>query len=152
MYFVVTVRDTSPSPAAPVLFEKSSSSITLTGTVGYEYSKDGVHWQDSPTFIGLKPDTEYRFYQRVKETDTHYASPSSMALTVKTESEYVIGDLNGDKKVTDADAIYLLYYTLLPDLYPINQSADYNGDGKVTDADAIYLLYYTLLPDLYPLH
>ncbi len=152
VYFVVTVRDTSPSPAAPVLFEKSSSSITLTGTVGYEYSKDGVHWQDSPTFIGLKPDTEYRFYQRVKETSTHHASPSSAAFVVKTNPEYVIGDLNGDKKVTDADAIYLLYYTLLPDLYPINQSADYNGDGKVTDADAIYLLYYTLLPDLYPLH
>ena len=139
-------------PPAPMLSEKTDTTVTLKAVAGYEYSKDGVTWQDSPTFVGLNPDTEYRFYQRVKETDTQYASPSSTALTVKTEPEYIIGDLDGNNTVTDADAVYLLYHTLLPELYPINQSADYNGDGKVTDADAIYLLYHTLLPDLYPLH
>ena len=149
---VITNKSQSVAPNAPTLHDKTATTVTLTATAGYEYSKDGVTWQDSPTFVGLKPDTEYRFYQRVKETDTHYASPISTALTVKTNPEYVKGDLSGDNIVTDADAIYLLYHTLLPDLYPINQSADYNGDGKVTDADAIYLLYYTLLPDLYPLH
>ncbi len=61
------------------------------------------------------------------------------------------GDTNGDGSVTDADAIYLLYHTLLPELYPVRISCDYNGDGNVNDADAIYLLYHTLLPDLYPL-
>ena len=61
------------------------------------------------------------------------------------------GDVNGDEQVTSDDAIHLLYYTLLPDLYPINQSGDFDGSGDVNSDDAIYLLYYTLLPDLYPL-
>ena len=62
------------------------------------------------------------------------------------------GDTNGDDEVNSDDAIYLLYYTLLPDLYPINQDGDFDGNGEVNSDDAIYLLYYTLLPDLYPLH
>lgn len=62
------------------------------------------------------------------------------------------GDVNGDNEVSSDDAIQLLYYTLLPDLYPINQDGDFDGNGEVNSDDAIYLLYYTLLPDLYPLH
>ena len=65
---------------------------------------------------------------------------------------YVVGDLDGEVGITDADAVYLLYHTFLPDLYPVDQSCDFDGDGYVTDADAVYLLYYTFLPDLYPLH
>ena len=64
---------------------------------------------------------------------------------------YVKGDFNGDGYVTDADAVYLLYYTIFPEDYPINQPADFNGDGYVTDADAVYLLYYTIFPEDYPL-
>lgn len=66
--------------------------------------------------------------------------------------EYLIGDVNEDGVVTDADAVYLLYHTLIPDVYPVSQPADFNGDGSVTDADAIHLLYHTLLPDIYPLN
>lgn len=61
------------------------------------------------------------------------------------------GDVDGNGKVTSDDAIYLLYHTLLPSMYPINQSADFDGNGKVTSDDAIYLLYHTLLPGMYPL-
>lgn len=61
------------------------------------------------------------------------------------------GDMNGDGLVTDADAIYLLYYTFFPGDYPLNQDGDFNGDEIVTDADAIYLLYYTFFPSDYPL-
>ena len=63
----------------------------------------------------------------------------------------MIGDMNGDYQVTDADAIYLLRYTLFPDSYPIDQDGDFNLDGQVTDADAIYLLRHTLFPENYPL-
>ena len=69
-----------------------------------------------------------------------------------TEPEYVKGDMNGDDVVTDADALYLLRYTLFPEKYPIDQSGDVNGDSQVTDADALYLLRFTLFPEKYPLH
>lgn len=63
----------------------------------------------------------------------------------------ILGDIDGNSLVTDADAIYLLRYTLFPSQYPINANADYNRDGKTTDADAIYLLRHTLFPSAYPL-
>ncbi|MBQ6677315.1 MAG: hypothetical protein IJM71_04635 [Clostridia bacterium] len=62
------------------------------------------------------------------------------------------GDLNGDEIVSDADAVYLLFYTFFPETYPLNQDGDFNGDGEVTDADAVYLLFYTFFPDTYPLN
>ena len=61
------------------------------------------------------------------------------------------GDVNGDGSVNDEDVITLLWYTLLPDLYPIQGNADFNDDGSINDEDVIYLLWHTLLPDLYPL-
>ena len=64
---------------------------------------------------------------------------------------YILGDVNGDEEITDADAIYLLYATFNPEKYPLNQKADFNNDGEVTDADAIYLLYATFNPEKYPL-
>lgn len=61
------------------------------------------------------------------------------------------GDVNGDTFVDSNDAIYLLYHTLLPERYEINQNGDFDGDGFVNSNDAIYLLYFTLLPERYPL-
>ena len=63
----------------------------------------------------------------------------------------IIGDLDGDGEVTDADAIYLLMYTFFPEEYPVDQSVDFDGDGEATDADAIYLLMYTFFPEEYPI-
>ena len=69
------------------------------------------------------------------------------------QSASIVGDLNGDGFVSDADAIYLLMYTFFPDMYPVSEEAntDFDGDGFVSDADAIYLLMYTFFPDMYPL-
>ncbi|MBQ8683635.1 MAG: leucine-rich repeat protein [Clostridia bacterium] len=61
------------------------------------------------------------------------------------------GDMDGDEMLTSEDAVYLLYHTALPGMYPIDQDGDVNGDGKVNSDDAIYLLYHTMLPDQYPL-
>ena len=68
-----------------------------------------------------------------------------------TISNILRGDVNGDDFVNSNDAIHLLYHTLLPDRYTINQNGDFDGDGYVNSNDAIYLLYFTLLPDRYPL-
>lgn len=52
------------------------------------------------------------------------------------------GDLNGDKQVTQADAIHLLMHTYFPSEYRVDQNCDFNGDGVLTDADAVYLLLH----------
>ena len=61
------------------------------------------------------------------------------------------GDVNGDGYVDSNDAIHLLYHTLLPDNYSINQNGDFDGDGEVDSDDAIHLLYHVTLPEKYPL-
>ena len=61
------------------------------------------------------------------------------------------GDMTGDNCVNSNDAIQLLYYTLLPERYEVNQNCDFDGDGDVDSNDAIYLLYHTLIPERYPL-
>ena len=63
----------------------------------------------------------------------------------------VRGDVNGDDFVDSNDAIHLLYHTLLPERYEINQNGDFDGNSYVNSDDAIYLLYFTLLPERYPL-
>ncbi len=75
---------TGITPAAPTRASRSTSRITLTEVSGYEYSRGGSSWQSSPAFTGLKAGTSYKFYQRVKATDTMDASPASPALTTST--------------------------------------------------------------------
>ena len=60
-------------------------------------------------------------------------------------------DFNGDGLVTNADVIYLLWYTVFPEDYPISGDADFTGDGEITNEDVIYLLWYTVFPEDYPL-
>ena len=64
----------------------------------------------------------------------------------------VPSDFTGDGLVTDEDVIYLLWYTVFPEDYPLNQSGDMDGDGLVTDADVIYLLWHTVFPEDYPIN
>ncbi len=73
-------------------------------------------------------------------------------VTAQFRTDMIRGDVDGDKKVTSDDAIRVLYHSLFPDDYEINQKTDFDGDGKETSDDAIYLLYYTLFPEQYPLH
>lgn len=68
-----------------------------------------------------------------------------------TIQDIIRGDVNDDSFVDSNDAIHILYHTLIPERYTINQNGDFNGDDYVNSDDAIHLLYYTLIPDRYPL-
>ena len=71
--------------------------------------------------------------------------------TVCGAPETLPGDFTGDELVTNEDVSYLLWHTLFPENYPIDNEADFTGDGKVTNEDVSYLLWHTLFPENYPL-
>ncbi len=64
---------------------------------------------------------------------------------------FILGDIDGNEKVTSDDAVYLLRYTLFPEAYPVSDFADFDHNEKITSDDAVYLLRYTLFPEAYPL-
>lgn len=63
----------------------------------------------------------------------------------------LIGDIDGDEKVNDADVTYLLWHSLFPEKYPVEGYLDIDGNKTFNDSDVIYLLWHTLFPDKYPL-
>jgi len=81
------------APAAPTLDTKDTTNITLVTISGAEYRLGTGTWQDSGSFTGLDPNTEYSFYMRLAETLTHEASPASPALTVTTDKAVLGGSV-----------------------------------------------------------
>lgn len=73
------------TPILPELLYRSGYSVILKVVVGYEYSIDGVNWQQSSTFENLKSGTSYNFYQRITE-GVYAPSVCSEKLTVITLS------------------------------------------------------------------
>ena len=61
-------------------------------------------------------------------------------------------DITGNGKISEEDAIYLLWHALHPDFFPLDEEVDFTGDGELTDADAVALLWYSLYPEEYPLN
>lgn len=61
------------------------------------------------------------------------------------------GDIDGNEEITTQDAIDLLLYIAMPDMFPIEAEADFNGDGEVSTDDAIQLLLHIAMPDIFPL-
>lgn len=74
----------SIKPAKPIVASYTDTRVDLVARAEYEYSKDGKTWQSSAYFGGLSPNTKYTFYQRLKETDTEFASAASIGITVTT--------------------------------------------------------------------
>ena len=66
-------------------------------------------------------------------------------------SDVLRGDLNDDGSVNNLDVEYLLWHTLFPDDYALNQDGNFDGEGNVNNKDVEYLLWHTLFPDDYPL-
>lgn len=66
---------------------------------------------------------------------------------------YTVGDINLDEAVDMNDAIFLLQYSMFPELYPIDYSGnvDFTKDGAIDMNDAILLLQYSMFPNLYPI-
>jgi hypothetical protein len=81
---ITTLQAEQDAPDAPILDSKSASSITLQEIQGAEYKMNDGEWQDSATFVGLDPITDYTFYARFLETTTHLLSESSPGTVITT--------------------------------------------------------------------
>ena len=73
------------APAAPVAGTITATAVTLDTITGAEYRNGTGEWQPSPAFTDLSPNTEYTFYARLAETETHFPSPPSTGTTVSTD-------------------------------------------------------------------
>ena len=80
----VVVKAWQPAPPAPVMADRTSTSITLNDVEGCEYSINGDIYQPMSIFAGLNPNTAYTFTQRKAETETHAASDASEPATFTT--------------------------------------------------------------------
>lgn len=141
-------KATQNAPDAPVAATVAYASITLKTVAGCEYSMDGETWQLGATFSNLTPGTEYTFYIRKGETDTHLASPAASA-TIRTQAydsrpiNFTV-KLNGEN-VTD----YGAYVTFGGDTFLtgteegtviITPAGDYYLSGvNITDAESKYI-------------
>ncbi|MBV1709171.1 MAG: bacterial Ig-like domain-containing protein [Erysipelothrix sp.] len=73
-----------PTPVAPTLKDKTTTSLEVFVVSGQEYSMDGLSWQDEGLFEGLLSYVEYSIYTRVKSTENNYVSGNSAPLIVYT--------------------------------------------------------------------
>lgn len=95
----ITVRVTEGTsaaepPAAPKIETVTDTKIVLVKQDGCEYSINGTDWQDSNVFDGLRANTEYVVYSRVKATEGVLASSASKGTVVYTgDAGIVIRDI-----------------------------------------------------------
>ncbi len=80
-----------PAPSAPIILDKTPYTVSLQSADGQEYKIEGGEWQSNADFTGLNANTAYNFYTRVAETDTYFASPSSVPRSVTTYSNTITG-------------------------------------------------------------
>ncbi len=88
----VVTKAEAASPTTLAVAGKTHNRITLTANPAWEYRQTAIgEWQSSNVFEGLAPSTQYSFWARVRETETHFASPASAELTVTTNAPPVMG-------------------------------------------------------------
>ena len=88
-------------------------------------------------------------WDRVAIGDSNKYLNSATVHFAKTDRS--VGDLDGVEGVNEDDVIYLLQHILMPEQFPVLQSADFDYSGGINEDDAIYLLQHVLMPDLFPL-
>ena len=137
---VVTDKASQSMPIVPSVLSITYNSVVFTFVEGYEYSRDCMNWKTDGSFLDLDYDSNYLFYFRLAETDTHYASAISSTV-VRTDSfpKYNLGNIDCDEEgmANTADLavlkLALANITLLNDAQML--AADINGDGAVDTVD-----------------
>jgi hypothetical protein len=70
----------------------------------------------------------------------------------KNETEVLLGDVNGDGYITNADVLEIYRYIYNQSMYPLNvEIGDVTRDGLVTNSDVLIIYRYIYNPILYPI-
>ncbi len=125
----VTFKSAQNTPSAPVVLNFTDTSVTLMNLTDGEYSLDGITWQDSNVFSNLLSGTEYTFYQRYKENETHEASNVSASITFKTEKA---------KQMLVPEAPTAKSFTANSITLNIVNGCEYSLDGKTWQASNVF--------------
>ena len=127
-------------PEAPTLISCNARSVELLSVEGYEYSLDGVTWQDSCIFENLTPNTTYDFYQRRKTNDELPFGLTSESLSVTTYNSdtYLISyNLNGGTNNPDNPTEYRSNSGTIPLKEPTKPHFAFVGwslNGEIVDS------------------
>ena len=128
----------------PMLKDTELQAVNPTVTWGGSKLTEGVDYTLSGQVCYEKPGT----YTLTIRGINQYTGAVECTYTV---SDAVPGDFTGDGFVTEDDVIHLLWHTVDPDTFTLNQQGDYTGDGFITEEDVIHLLWHTVDPDTFPL-
>ena len=107
----------------------TSSSVTLTETAGWEYSRDGVTWQTGNVFTGLSASTAYTFHVRIAATDTALASKETSVTATTSAASSGTGTSGSGTSGTGGSAA--------APTTPAAPSTTVTVDGKTTDAGKV---------------
>jgi len=81
----VIKKEPPKAPPPPEVHKVLHNSVTLKENELFEFSMNGIKWQDSNVFEDLEIGNEYLFYQRIAETADTEASGKSEALEVRID-------------------------------------------------------------------
>lgn len=71
---------------------------------------------------------------------------------VATYKDLILGDVNEDGQVTNADVLCIFRYIYNPVVYPVDlEVGDVTHDGEITNADVLMIFRHIFSPALYPL-
>ena len=141
-YSIVQLNNTVPPVTEPPVTEPLETEPPATVPPVTNPPITDPPEEPSVTVPSTEPTTEPSTEPSTQPSTEPSTEPPVTEPTEPTEPEYTLGDVNGDGRITSADARLALRAAVSLETLDAVQllSADANGDGKVTSADARLIL------------
>lgn len=133
-----TDKDLAGSQCIVLMVKGTAEDYTITETSILYIDQTAADGSGTVTFDNVYPTS-------VQNSVILLGGPSTGPVVLaEITVPYMLGDINGDKKITSPDAMFVL--RAAANLYTLDDTqklaADVNGDSKVTSPDAMFILRY----------